>query len=247
MIESTILVVDDDPYFLDVLKNILESADYMVFKAENGIKALEVLEEHTINLILADIAMPSMNGYQLFSRVIQHPQWVYIPFLFLSARDFDSDIQFGKELGADDYLIKPVKESDLLATIRGKLRRAKTRRVSRLNKLSTQQDQNKSDDIQFGSLKINLRKHRVWKSDDVVQLSALEFRLFAQLVQQPGCVVPHQKLVQATHGLDTDAQDASRLLRPLVRSVRRKLGYPTGDTGCIESLRGVGYQFNPPT
>ena len=245
--ESTILVVDDDQNFRDVLQKFLEADEYNVLKAENGIQALQLLRDHVVNLILCDIAMPGMNGYQLFTHVNQNPSWVYIPFLFLSARDLDSDIQYGKELGVDDYLVKPVKASDLLASIRGKLKRSQKRPVAPIShNLMAPVGLNESDDLEFGNLKVNLQKHHVWKSDQRIQLSALEFRLFAELVQQPGCVISHQDLVLATHGLETDTQDASRLLRPLVRSVRRKLGYQTGDTGCIESLRGVGYQFNPP-
>lgn len=244
-IETTILIVDDDPHLLNAVEYILESTNFNVLKTNSAMEALDLLKEHTVHLILADIVMPEMNGYQLFRHVNQDPQWVHIPFLFLSARSLDSDIQFGKELGVDDYLTKPIEANELLATIRGKLKRA-THRASSLQAGFQNADPKKAHNLEYGNLKINLQNHKVWKKDMPVQLSALEFRLFAELVQQPNLVVSHQDLVKATHQLDTDPQDASRLLRPLVRSIRRKLGYPTGNTGCIENLRGVGYQFNPP-
>jgi DNA-binding response OmpR family regulator len=243
-VEKTILIIDDDPYLLNAIEDILQSTDYKVLKTDSGIEALKCLKEHTVHLILADIEMPGMNGYQLFQLVNENPQWVNIPFLFLSARALDSDIQFGKELGVDDYLTKPFDIDELLATIRGKIKRA-THRASIMADEIQYFNQNRSKNLQFGNLRINLQNHQVWKNEIPVQLSALEFRLFAKLVQQPNSVIPHQVLIKITHQLDTDPQDASRLLRPLVRSIRRKLGYPTGNPGCIENLRSVGYQFNP--
>jgi CheY-like chemotaxis protein len=120
----SILVVDDEPNFLDNIRLALEAEGYRVLSAGNGVEALAVLHSQLVNLILADIAMPDMNGYQLYERVRERPQWLTIPFVFLTARKLDSDIRYGKELGVDGYLTKPVRAADLLAVVRGKLRRA---------------------------------------------------------------------------------------------------------------------------
>ena len=120
----SILVVDDEPNFLDNVRLALEAEGYRVLSAGNGVEALAVLHSQPVNLILADIAMPDMNGYQLYERVRERPQWLTIPFVFLTARKLDSDIRYGKELGVDGYLTKPVRAADLLAVVRGKLRRA---------------------------------------------------------------------------------------------------------------------------
>jgi len=242
--KTRILIVDDDIEYQEAIQMGLEVSGYEVLKAENGIQGLQILEEQIVHLILSDVAMPVMNGYQFFDQVCQHPQWKYIPFLFLSARDLDSDVRYGKELGADDYLIKPVHRADLLATIRGKLKHAKRRQTLSENKTIEKEVQIDPEILSYGVLKINFAQHRVWMADEQVQLSTLEFRLLRYLVRRPGRVITHQALIKATHKLDTDPQDASRLLRPLVRSLRRKLGYQKGDMGCIESIRGVGYQFN---
>src|SRR6185503_9608724 len=111
----------------DLVKNMaltLEVEGYRVLGAGDGLEALNVLQAQPVDLIVADIAMPRMNGYQLYERVRENTQWVTIPFIFLTARSLDSDIRYGKELGADDYLIKPIEPEDLLAVVRGKLRRA---------------------------------------------------------------------------------------------------------------------------
>ena len=120
----SILVVDDEPNFLDNMRLALEAEDYRVLSAGNGVEALAVLHSQPVDLILADIGMPDMNGYQLYERVRERPQWLTIPFVFLTARKLDSDIRYGKELGVDGYLTKPIRAADLLAVVRGKLRRA---------------------------------------------------------------------------------------------------------------------------
>jgi len=108
----SILVVDDEPDLLDNISLALEAEDYQVFTANNGSEALEILAAQPVNLILADIAMPDMNGYQLYQQVRQNSAWVLIPFIFLTARTMDSDIRYGKELGVDDYLTKPIRTKE---------------------------------------------------------------------------------------------------------------------------------------
>ena len=122
---EAILVVDDHEEIQFYTEQILEDAGYRVLVASDGIEALEVLSSsESVALILADIAMPRMNGYQLYEEIIQNPDWVAIPFVFLTARAMDSDIRFGKELGVDDYMTKPFNPDDLVAVVRGRLRRA---------------------------------------------------------------------------------------------------------------------------
>ena len=243
MTETTILAVDDDPDFLHAVRMMLETADFQVITACNGLDALQLLNRHPVDLILTDIAMPGMNGYQLFTRVAQSPHWAHIPFIFLSARDMDNDIQFGKELGVDDYLLKPVESADLLASVRGKLKRAQRWQRVQQAAATLLAAPAGTDRVHIGDLVISFDQYRVWMGDSRVHMSAREFKLLAHLVKQPGRAISHQTLILATHDLETDVQDASRLLRPLVRSLRRKLGYPAGDMGCIVNVRGVGYQF----
>ena len=123
-LQASILVVDDQPVLLENIKLALEAEGYQVWTAEDGVDALDVLREEHVDLIMADIAMPCMNGYQLYNQVRSDPRWVMIPFVFLTARALDSDIRYGKEMGVDDYLTKPIQPEDLLAAVYGRLRRA---------------------------------------------------------------------------------------------------------------------------
>ena len=122
--KAVILVVDDQLAIRLLSKRILEGSGYAVIMAEDGAMALKLLAEQPIDLIVADIAMPNLNGYQLFERVSENPNWVNVPFIFLSARDLDSDIRYAKSLGVDDYITKPFEPDDMLSSIRGRLLRA---------------------------------------------------------------------------------------------------------------------------
>jgi DNA-binding response OmpR family regulator len=242
---STILVIDDQPDLLSNLGLTLESEGYQVLTANDGIEALNLLQTNSVDLILADIAMPRMNGYQLYEHVREHPEWLAIPFLFLTARTLDSDIRYGKELGVDDYLTKPIQPEDLLASVHGKLRRAQQLALSAAPAAAAPVAPN-GRVLEVGTLRIDPDQHRAWLNGEAMTLSAREFTLLEHLARRINIVVSPQDLIRATHGLDTDQEEAGTLLRPLIRSLRRKLGYPVGEVGCIEVVRGVGYRLTPP-
>jgi len=122
-ISATILVVDDEPAMLQAVTEMLRAHEFHVLTAEDGLQALQVLGEQSPDLIITDIMMPRMNGYQLYERVSANPSWIWIPFLFLSGKSDEADLRFGKELGVDDYLTKPVDSQDLLAAVLGRLKR----------------------------------------------------------------------------------------------------------------------------
>ncbi len=123
---ASILLVDDEVDWLDTVSLILETTGYRVLTAANGVEALAVLQTQTVDLILSDVSMPQMNGYQLYKYVRQNPQWALITFIFLTGRrTLDSDIRKRKKLGVDDYLTKPIHFENLLSTVNGKLKRAR--------------------------------------------------------------------------------------------------------------------------
>jgi two-component system response regulator VanR len=242
--QASILVVDDYPEILENLEMFLVDEGYRVLTARDGVEALAVLQSQPVDLIVADIAMPRMNGYQLYERVRENPQWVALPFLFLTARALDSDVRYGKELGVDDYLTKPIQLEDLAAAVNGKLRRAE--QLARLAQQAAPLPPVETRALNLGRLRIDPGQHRVWMDEKLVKLSAREFMLLEFLAHRVNQMVSLQELIRITHGLDTDAVEAGSLLRPLIRSLRRKLGYKTSEMGCIENVRGVGYRLVPP-
>jgi len=238
---ASILVIDDEPVLRNNVKQILEEAGYKVLTAGDGMEALDVLQAQPVDLILADVAMPRMNGYELYERVRKNPHWVKLPFIFLTARTMDSDIRYGKQLGVDDYLVKPFQLEDLLAAVQGKLRRAQ-----QLADQSASPQPVEQRILTVGRLTLDTDQYRAWLDGQVIHLSAKEFTLLEHLARRQGTVVPPRELIKVTHGLDTDDVEAGALLRPLIRSLRRKLGYRAGEMGCIENVRGVGYRLTPP-
>ena len=238
--DAAILIVDDQRDLVESIVIALESAGYHVLSAGDGLTALDLMEREHVDLILADIAMPRMNGYQFYERVRENSRWTAIPFLFLTARTMDSDVRYGKELGVDDYLTKPIQPEDLLASVNGKLRRA--RQLAGIVRPVEAPD---VDDafVQVGRLKIEKGQHRVWMNAELIKLSAKEFALLEYLGRSSGKVVSAQELIKLTHGLNTDYVEAGTLLRPLIRTLRRKMGYHVGEMGCIENVRGVGYRL----
>jgi CheY-like chemotaxis protein len=133
-LNNIILVVEDNIQILKNIEMILNFNDFHTVIAHNGIEAIEILSrsEELPDLIVSDIMMPEMNGYEFFQTVSKNQRWATIPFVFLSAKATPDDIRLGKLLGADDYLTKPFKEEDLLATIKGKLFRKN--RMNQVNK-----------------------------------------------------------------------------------------------------------------
>ena len=122
-----ILLVEDDPNILKYLKMTLEFNECQIISAKNGKEGLKVLSElkECPDLIISDIMMPEMNGYEFFDAVSKNPNYYHVPFIFLSALDSPEDIRLGKILGVDDYLTKPIDEDDLLAIVAGKIKRRK--------------------------------------------------------------------------------------------------------------------------
>ena len=124
MMQKTILVVEDNPTMAEGICDVLEMQGYAVISALNGVEALSRMEESHVDLILADIMMPLMDGYDLYRKVRERSEWTTIPFVFLTARGQKEDIRLGKQLGADDYLPKPFDPDDLAVVVEAKLRRA---------------------------------------------------------------------------------------------------------------------------
>jgi len=123
MKKKTILVVEDNPTMAEGICDVLEMEGYATICTPNGVEALSRLEESPVDLILADIMMPLMDGYDFHRKVREHPEWMAIPFVFLTAKGQKEDIRLGKQLGADDYLVKPFDPDDLSVVVKAKLRR----------------------------------------------------------------------------------------------------------------------------
>ena len=157
-----IMIVDDDPGIVNLLRLLLEERRYEILIARDGREALELLETQQVDLILTDVAMPHLNGYELCQRVKNSadPQLVLTPVILMSGRTLDSDIRYGKSLGADDYLAKPFDIEDLLAVVQGKLLAAE--RLQCLFQQQTEAPQIVNLIINQRPVRLDCRQHWAW-------------------------------------------------------------------------------------
>jgi signal transduction histidine kinase len=122
---AAVLVVDDNPLIVDVLRGLLKAENFQVFTSQNGAEALSVLANKKVDVIVCDVMMPKMGGYELHENIRRNADYAHIPFIFLTALDDRSEIRQGKEAGADDYLVKPFDPVELVAVVKGKVARSK--------------------------------------------------------------------------------------------------------------------------
>ncbi|MBP7998983.1 MAG: response regulator transcription factor [Chloroflexi bacterium] len=242
--QPTILLVDDDKTLSELLTTQLRKQGYNVLPAGTGKDALELLGKNEVDVVLADISMPEMNGYQLFQSMQEKPEWAIIPFVLITARGFDSDVRYGKELGVDDYLVKPFTVADLVATIQGRMKRMQM--LAHAFSVLGPQTEVPSTQIIIGDLVIDLNRRSVSYNGEHIHLTGNEYRLMLHLAQRPNTAVMAEDLVEATHGHKNKKPKATSsqpglILRPLVRALRQKLTVPEGEPGYIETVRGVGY------
>jgi len=121
----SILVVDDNPLIVDVVVGLLRSQNYDVLSSCDGREALDLLQRRSVDVVICDVMMPNMGGYELYDTMRANPEYAHIPFVFLTALDDQKEIDHGKEVGADDYLCKPFEPEELLAVVKGRLARSK--------------------------------------------------------------------------------------------------------------------------
>jgi two-component system alkaline phosphatase synthesis response regulator PhoP len=240
--KEMILVVEDNADMTAALKLALEMEGYQVLTAVDGLEALRILERVTPDLIVADIMMPRMDGYELYDATHQDERWLSIPFIFLTAKTDKEDIRLGKEMGADDYLVKPVEKEDLIAAIRGKLKR-----VAELKAAAAQEGLEGpalKGTLKTGDLIIDLDRHIVTVKGQSVHLTPTEFELLACLADNVDFVVSCQELVKQVHKYHCDDESEAReIIRPHIKNLRRKIEPDPDCFTYIINVRGVGYKL----
>jgi DNA-binding response OmpR family regulator len=242
--KEMILVVEDNPDMTATLKLALEMEGYQVLNAANGLEALRILERVTPDLIVADIMMPRMNGYELYEATHQDERWLSIPFIFLTAKTGKEDIRLGKEMGADDYLVKPVEKEDLIAAIRGKLKRVKELKAAVEAVQEGLEGPIPKGTLKTGDLIIDLDRHVVTFKGEPIHLTPTEFRLLVCLANNIDFVVSCRELVEQVHHYHCeDESEAREIIRPHIKNLRHKIEPDPTHFTYIVNVRGVGYKL----
>ncbi len=220
-----ILVVDDEARIREVVQYGLEKSGFAVQLAADGRAALEALAGGGFDLVVLDIMLPDIDGYELCRRIRAGG---HLPILFLSARSEEVDRIVGLELGADDYLVKPFSPRELVARVRAVLRRFEAAGTPGA----------KPTVLEHGRVRIDLERHEVRCGDQVVPLSATEFTVLAALIERPGIVLSRAQLVERAYQGDTHVTE--RTMDTHVRRIRSKFRAVGGDP--IATVHGIGYK-----
>jgi len=220
-----ILVVDDTRNVRIMLTDFLISQDFDVVSASDGREALEALAEAKPDLVLLDIMMPNMDGYQFISQVRRMSD---IPVIMITAKQLESDIIRGFDLGADDYITKPFRMRELLVRIRAVLRRASTQDAEQ-------------PVLALGDLSLDMGRHEVRKQEQVLDLTPLEFQILAVLMSSAGKLVKRAEL--AMHLMENGFTGSEATLKIHIRNLRQKLDDDINQPKYIETVFGLGYRF----
>jgi DNA-binding response OmpR family regulator len=220
-----ILVVDDTRNVQVLLRDFLEGQDFEVLTASDGREALEVQHEAHPDLILLDIMMPNMDGYQFITRLRQE---AVTPVIMITAKQQEADIIRGFDLGADDYITKPFRLRELLVRMRAVLRRAAPVEAA-------------EPCLTIGSLTLDRARHEVRKHGQPIELTPLEFQLLEMLMQSPGQVVRRAGLCMRL--MENGYSGSEATLKIHVRNLRLKLEDDFNQPRYIETVFGVGYRF----
>ena len=224
---STVLVVEDDPHTVEVVRLYLQRDGHSVLTAPDGMSGLQLFREGRPDLVVLDLMLPGMDGLQVCRTIRQESD---VPIVMLTARVEEEDRVAGLELGADDYVTKPFSLRELAARVRAVLRR------------TIQDDAERSPTtLTYAEISMDTQMRTVSVGDSPLKLTPTEFRLLALLLREPGKTFTRDQIIDRVFGYDFDGFD--RTVDSHVYSLRRKLDAAAKDRRYIQTVYGVGYRF----
>ena len=223
-----ILVVDDEPRMIGFIRMNLELEGYQVLEAHNGLEALEMIRTQLPDLVLLDIMMPQLDGFETL-RMLR--EFSSIPVIMLTAKGEEDDKVYGLELGADDYVTKPFGSRELSSRVRAVLRRAD------MPSSSPDQAVLRVDD----RLSVDFNRREVIVNGEHIKLRPTEYRLLYHLIENAGWTVPHEQLLAKVWGYEY--RDETHYVRLYVNYLREKIEEDPANPRYILTERGVGYRF----
>jgi two-component system phosphate regulon response regulator PhoB len=229
MSEARLLVVDDEPDILSILVYQLSKEGFRVSTSVNGQSAIATAAEERPDLVILDLMLPGIDGYEVLKRLRQNEATASIPVILLTARREEEERLRGFEYGADDYVTKPFSPQELVFRVRALLRRTHSEPVTQSRRLKV------------GPVELERDAHRAYSGGEEIDLTPLEYRLLEVFLERRGRVQTRRQLLQSAW--QTNAQIETRTVDMHVARLRSKLG----DAGeLLETVRGVGYRFRSP-
>ena len=227
---NEILIADDEPNQIELMKFNLEKNGFLVKTAYNGEKALDMIYEKKPNVLIADWMMPKMSGIELCKILRSNKDTKLLPIIMLSARSEEADKSLGLDTGADDYISKPFSPMELVSRVKALIRRTNT-------SMSI-------DELIVGELKISLSEMQVFRNDQLIKLGPKEFKLLTLLAERPGHIFSRQKLLDTVWGHGIFIED--RTVDVHMSRLRKSLRINETDTDLIRTVRDGGYGLLKP-
>jgi len=218
-----ILLVDDEVDILEIVGYNLNQEGYQIFTAENGKKAVEKAKKHHPHLIIMDVMMPEMDGMEACEIIRNIPELSHTVITFLTARSEDYSQVAGFDVGADDYITKPIKPKVLVSKVKALLRRFR-------------EEETTTENINIGSIEINREEYKIVKEGVEINLPRKEFELFYLLASKPGKVFKREEILDKVWGNEVIV--GGRTIDVHIRKLREKIG-----DDFFKTIKGVGYKF----
>ncbi|ABR33307.1 MULTISPECIES: winged helix-turn-helix domain-containing protein [Clostridium] len=231
MANEKILIVDDEEHIVELLHFNLVNAGYEVLSANNGIDAVKIAKAEKPSLLLLDLMLPGMDGFDVCKEIKRDSEMKKTSIIMLTAKGEELDKILGLELGADDYITKPFSVRELLARVKAVLRRTSSF--------------NEAEDDVYNSenLKVDFERHEVYVNDRKVDLTLKEFELLQILIKNKGRILKRETLLDKIWGYEYIGE--TRTVDVHIRYLRKKIEEDDKNPRFIETIRGVGYRFNP--
>jgi DNA-binding response OmpR family regulator len=223
--QTTLLLVDDEPKVIAVMKPFLEEEGFLVLTAATGTEALKMVSQHRPQLVILDWMLPGMSGLDVCRELRRHSQ---VPIIMVTAKGDETDRVVGLEVGADDYIVKPFSLRELVARVRSVLRR-------------TQPATEEARVLRYGSLSIDEAQYRVTMDGREILLTPTEFQILVTLARKPGVVYSRLQLLKATMG--DVYMNYERTIDSHISHLRKKIEPDPANPVFIQTVHGVGYRF----
>ena len=227
MAEKKILIVDDEDHIRELLKFNLEKNGYVVYMANDGLNGLKLAREKQVDLILLDLMLPGMDGFEVCKEIRRDNIISNVPIIMLTAKSEEVDKILGLELGADDYITKPFSIRELSARIKALLRRSNVKYDNEI--------------LRFGNITLNLQTREVLKHGKKLDFTLKEFEVLKLLIQNKGKILTREILLDKIWGYEYVGE--TRTVDVHIRHIRKKIEEDDKKPIYIQTIRGVGYKF----
>ncbi len=225
MSSHSVLIVDDDKKIAELVQAYFEKDGFTTYLAHDGFKALEKIREQKPDIVVLDLMLPGLDGWEVCRRVRKDSE---IPILMLTARDEEPDRLTGLEMGADDYVAKPFSAREVVARAKAILRR-------------TNKEAGKTGSVNIGNLFIDREKHTVSKNEVMLEMTPTEFKILDMMASNPGRVFSRLQIIEHVQGYEFEGFE--RTVDAHIKNLRRKLEDNPKEPKYVITVYGVGYKF----